>query len=98
MNKKQNFYAAIIVAIFLCLQLSHGSSGVSFEKTPAIKIVGNKFFDSENGEQFFIKGIAYQLQRSEEELSNANGAFERSYIDALADPKICLREIGRAHV
>ncbi|AHY78698.1 AQG_2a_G0038560.mRNA.1.CDS.1 [Saccharomyces cerevisiae] len=93
MNKKQNFYAAIIVAIFLCLQLSHGSSGVSFEKTPAIKIVGNKFFDSENGEQFFIKGIAYQLQRSEEELSNANGAFERSYIDALADPKICLRDI-----
>ena len=93
MSNKQNFCAAIIVAIFLCLQLSHGSSSDNFENTPAIKIVGNKFFNSQSGEQFFIKGIAYQLQRSEEELSNANGAFETSYIDALADPEICLRDI-----
>ncbi|EJT42043.1 GAS2-like protein [Saccharomyces kudriavzevii IFO 1802] len=93
MRNQQNFCAIATAVFFSCLRLAFGSSSKSYDNTPVIEISGNKFFNSHNGEQFFIKGIAYQLQRSEEELTNANGAFETNYIDALADPKICLRDI-----
>lgn len=60
---------------------------------PVIEIVGNKFFDSVTGEQFFMKGIAYQPSRSIEMLESAIDTFETKYIDPLADPNICLRDI-----
>ncbi|ORX99597.1 hypothetical protein K493DRAFT_141880, partial [Basidiobolus meristosporus CBS 931.73] len=47
-----------------------------------LKIKGAKFFDSVTGEQFFIKGVAYQP-------SGPNG----SIIDPLADPTTCKRDI-----
>lgn len=61
---------------------------------PSIEIIGNKFFNSVTGEQFFMKGIAYQPQRSLDELANSNTVFETKYIDPLADPNICLRDIS----
>ncbi|EJS42580.1 gas2p [Saccharomyces arboricola H-6] len=93
MRIKKHFCTAFIVVFLFCIQLTLSSSDGTYKNTPVIKIIGNKFFNSHDGEQFFIKGIAYQPQRSEEELTNANGAFETNYVDALADPSTCLRDI-----
>ncbi|CCH58675.1 hypothetical protein TBLA_0A08860 [Henningerozyma blattae CBS 6284] len=60
---------------------------------PIIEIVGNKFFNSETGEQFFMKGIAYQPRRTMQQLEEATGVFETKYLDPLADEKMCLRDI-----
>ncbi|KAI5966677.1 PHR2 [Candida theae] len=54
------------------------------EDLPTIEIVGNKFFYSNNGSQFFMKGIAYQQ-------NNLNSSD--SFIDPLADPSTCKRDI-----
>ncbi|KAG7662598.1 PHR2 [[Candida] subhashii] len=51
---------------------------------PPIEIVGNKFFYSNNGSQFFIKGIAYQ--------QNPNGT-NATFVDPLADADACKRDI-----
>lgn len=58
-----------------------------------IEIVGNKFFDSNTGEQFFMKGIAYQQSRSLKELEAADGIYETKYIDPLANKETCDRDI-----
>lgn len=59
--------------------------------TPPIIVQGNKFFDSVNGKQFFIKGLAYQRVRNEGELFDPS--IETPYIDSLADADLCLRDI-----
>lgn len=51
---------------------------------PAIEIVGNKFFYSNNGSQFYIKGIAYQ-----QDTANTTSSF----VDPLADAEACKRDI-----
>ncbi|SCW00046.1 LAFE_0B08262g1_1 [Lachancea fermentati] len=62
------------------------------EILPPIEIFGSKFFNTQNGEQFFIKGIAYQPSMSSMEL-NTDIDAEIRYIDPLASPEICLRDI-----
>lgn len=61
--------------------------------TAEIEIIGNKFFDSKTGQQFFMKGIAYQPSRSQKDLEAAEGTYETKYIDPLADSEICLRDL-----
>ncbi|KAI5949687.1 hypothetical protein CANMA_005494 [Candida margitis] len=56
-----------------------------------IKIVGNKFYNSGTNEQFFIKGIAYQKSREEGEVFDTT--TETNYIDPLANPFTCLRDL-----
>ncbi|CAX44480.1 pH-regulated cell-wall GPI-anchored 1,3-beta-glucanosyltransferase, putative [Candida dubliniensis CD36] len=56
-----------------------------------IKVIGNKFFECESGNQFFIKGIAYQKTRQEGEIYDTNK--EPNYIDPLANPFTCLRDL-----
>lgn len=51
---------------------------------PAIEIVGNKFYFSNNGSQFLMRGIAYQ-----QDTANTSS----SYVDPLADPVACKRDI-----
>lgn len=61
---------------------------------PAIEVTGSKFFNTETGEQFFIKGIAYQPGYSISELEKlTQGASDTKYIDPLATPELCLRDI-----
>ncbi|SCU77455.1 LAFA_0A01794g1_1 [Lachancea sp. 'fantastica'] len=61
---------------------------------PPIETAGSKFFSSETGEQFFIKGIAYQPQYSQEDaISLGLPMSDTKYIDPLATPAICLRDI-----
>ncbi|KAG7662112.1 uncharacterized protein J8A68_004374 [[Candida] subhashii] len=56
-----------------------------------IKVVGNKFFLSQTGEQFFIKGISYQKTRQEGEMYD--NSKEPHYIDSMANPFSCLRDL-----
>ncbi|CDO92266.1 unnamed protein product [Kluyveromyces dobzhanskii CBS 2104] len=58
-----------------------------------IEISGNKFFDSKTGEQFYLKGIAYQPSRISEEVTDDSPVYDTSYIDPLADESICLRDL-----
>ncbi|QLG72950.1 hypothetical protein HG535_0E00340 [Zygotorulaspora mrakii] len=53
---------------------------------PPIEVLGNKFFFSNNGSQFYIKGIAYQAD-------TANATTGQSINDPLADFETCSRDI-----
>ncbi|SCU86889.1 LANO_0C09494g1_1 [Lachancea nothofagi CBS 11611] len=53
---------------------------------PAIDVKGNKFFFSNNGSQFYMKGIAYQED-------SANVTSGESFNDPLADYSTCSRDI-----
>lgn len=58
---------------------------------PPIVIRGNKFFNSSDGSQFFIKGVAYQRNRREGEVYDVT--LGPRYIDSLAEPSLCLRDL-----
>lgn len=67
----------------------------------SIEVYGSKFFYSDTGEQFFMKGIAYQPKPNANKMMSkfialgeeeSNQTISR-YIDPLADPNICLRDI-----
>lgn len=62
------------------------SAASSSSDFPTIEIVGNKFFYSNNGSQFYMKGIAYQ-----EAVSNQTD--DTSFTDPLADGDACKRDI-----
>ncbi|KAI3406692.1 PHR1 [Candida oxycetoniae] len=57
------------------------------DTTPPIEIVGNKFFYSNNGSQFLMRGIAYQEDSSQ--LSNSQDIYK----DPLADVESCKRDV-----
>lgn len=62
------------------------------QRLAPIEIVGNKFFNSKTGKQFFLKGIAYQPSRS----TNDVVAFLYdgiTIIDPMADPRLCKRDL-----
>ncbi|GEQ69863.1 hypothetical protein JCM33374_g3538 [Metschnikowia sp. JCM 33374] len=52
---------------------------------PSIEVVGNKFYYSNNGTQFLIRGIAYQ--------QNSENSTTSSYNDPLADGDACKRDV-----
>ncbi|CAI4049175.1 hypothetical protein N7582_004609 [Saccharomyces uvarum] len=56
------------------------------DDVPAIEVVGNKFFYSNNGSQFYIKGVAYQAD-------TANETSGSTINDPLADYDSCSRDI-----
>lgn len=59
---------------------------VAAEDLPAIEIVGNKFFYSNNGSQFLMRGVAYQQD-------TANVTDSEDFVDPLADAEKCKRDI-----
>lgn len=63
--------------------LALAASSSSSSSTPEIVIKGNKFFYSNNGTQFFIKGVAYQKQPSD----------KTTFSDPLADGDACKRDL-----
>ncbi|KAF3990327.1 hypothetical protein FT663_02169 [Candidozyma haemuli var. vulneris] len=58
------------------------------DKLPQIDIVGNKFFYSNNGSQFLIRGVAYQQNPM-----NTTGESQDKYVDPLADGDACKRDV-----
>lgn len=79
------FSISNIITATACL-LSSTVSAQGDSKVPDIVIKGNKFFYSNNGTQFFMRGIAYQ-----QELANATA--ETTFSDPLADPDACKRDL-----
>ncbi|KAG7872488.1 hypothetical protein KL938_005312 [Ogataea parapolymorpha] len=52
---------------------------------PTIEVAGNKFFYSNNGSQFYIRGVAYQADTAL--------TTNTSFVDPLADKTTCQRDI-----
>ncbi|KAI9680750.1 MAG: 1,3-beta-glucanosyltransferase gas1 [Caeruleum heppii] len=63
------------------------STAVLAEVDPII-IKGSKFFYKTNGTEFFMKGVAYQ-----EDYAGNGTAGSNTYIDPLADPEKCRRDV-----
>ncbi|KAB8230636.1 1,3-beta-glucanosyltransferase gas1 [Aspergillus alliaceus] len=65
--------------------------GSALATLPAIETKGNKLFYSNNGTEFFIRGVAYQQEYSANDTSS--GDSKSDYTDPLSDPKKCERDI-----
>lgn len=62
--------------------------------SPPIEVVGNKFFYSNNGSQFLIRGIAYQQDTSGSVSTiSYDSDPNRKYNDPLVDPESCKRDV-----
>lgn len=61
--------------------------GSALASVPPIAVKGSKFFYSNNGTEFYIRGVAYQPNY------NKNAASSTSYVDPLADVESCKRDI-----
>ncbi|AMD21981.1 HFR126Cp [Eremothecium sinecaudum] len=79
----QQIFLLTLVTLFLKVSMAQSSSG---NQAPAIEIVGNKFFYSNNGSQFYIQGIAYQAD-------TANLTGGQTINDPLADFETCSRDV-----
>ncbi|KAI5866295.1 carbohydrate-binding module family 43 protein [Durotheca rogersii] len=68
-----------------------GARGQSYNDIPAIEAYGQHFFYTNNGSQFYMRGVAYQ------ENYNPNGTANNDpnvqYTDPLADASKCRRDI-----
>ncbi|KAF5093234.1 hypothetical protein D0Z00_004171 [Geotrichum galactomycetum] len=71
---------------FAATTTSSSSSSSSSSAVPEIVIKGNKFFYSNNGTQFFMRGVAYQQQLQ-------NSTSGDSFTDPLADGDSCKRDL-----
>lgn len=78
-----NKFTPLAVSVLSCLSKATASS--SSDDFPTIEVVGNKFFYSNNGSQFYIRGVAYQ--------KDVTGSDNTSFVDPLADEETCKRDI-----
>jgi len=67
----------------------------AFAALPVIEIKGSKFFYSNNGTQFFIKGVAYQSGIASANTGGGaiSGDNSTGYNDPLADSASCTRDV-----
>ena len=65
--------------------------GSAMATIPSIEIKGKKFFYSNNGTEFFIRGVAYQADYSSPTSGSSSSSL--NYVDPLADVESCKRDI-----
>ncbi|CAH01681.1 1,3-beta-glucanosyltransferase GAS1 [Kluyveromyces lactis] len=75
-------FSKLVVASFASLL----SKVVFADDLPAVEVYGSKFFYSNNGSQFYLKGIAYQAD-------SANATSGSTIVDPLGDFDVCSRDI-----
>ncbi|KAJ6017052.1 hypothetical protein N7451_000431 [Penicillium sp. IBT 35674x] len=63
--------------------------GSAMATVPSIEIKGKKFFYSNNGTEFYIRGVAYQPDYN----ARNGGSSDTDYTDPLADVESCKRDI-----
>ncbi|KAI8626412.1 Glucanosyltransferase-domain-containing protein [Xylariaceae sp. FL1651] len=69
--------------------LSGSALAASYDTIPDIKVYGQHFFYTNNGSQFYMKGVAYQ----EDFAPNGTQSANVTYTDPLADKSKCARDI-----
>ncbi|KAF1944333.1 beta-1-3-glucanosyltransferas-like protein [Clathrospora elynae] len=69
--------------------LASGVAAASYDDIADIEVYGQHFFYTNNGSQFFMKGVAYQQNYS----PNGSTSTTSSYTDPLADGDACRRDI-----
>ncbi|SCU86391.1 LAFA_0E00452g1_1 [Lachancea sp. 'fantastica'] len=80
--------AATLVCFFCTLgAVTADDNSGNFTNTPAIQVKGNKFFYSNNGTQFYLKGVAYQADTAN------SSSTENTIVDPLADYDTCSRDL-----
>ncbi|XBW36982.1 hypothetical protein QEN19_002562 [Hanseniaspora menglaensis] len=77
------YYSNLVIASLFAALFS---SITKASDLPSIEIKGNKFFNSNNGSQFYIRGVAYQAD-------SANATSDSTITDPLADYTTCSRDI-----
>ncbi|RMZ72512.1 carbohydrate-binding module family 43 [Pyrenophora seminiperda CCB06] len=66
-----------------------GVKAASYDDIPDIEVYGQHFFYTNNGSQFYLKGVAYQQNYS----PNGSTSVNTTYTDPLADGDACRRDI-----
>ncbi|KAJ5234390.1 uncharacterized protein N7469_003558 [Penicillium citrinum] len=69
--------------------LSLVGTALAKSSIPSIEVKGKKFFYSNNGTEFFIRGVAYQANFD----GTAKSSGSDSYVDPLVDAATCKRDI-----
>ncbi|KAF1998558.1 carbohydrate-binding module family 43 protein [Amniculicola lignicola CBS 123094] len=74
---------------YVAATLALRAAAQSYDTIPPIEVHGQHFFYTNNGSQFYMKGVAYQQNYSPNGTASANA----SYTDPLADASTCSRDI-----
>ncbi|KAH3995112.1 hypothetical protein HBI56_237450 [Parastagonospora nodorum] len=69
--------------------LISGAAAASYDDIPEIEVYGQHFFYTNNGSQFYLKGVAYQQNYQ----PNGTAGADTTYTDPLADSNACKRDI-----
>ena len=77
-------FALLLISFFSLAVCDDSSSKDSL--TPPVEVVGNKFYFTNNGSQFLMRGVAYQQ-------NPVNGSSSKTISDPLADADACKRDV-----